>query len=97
MCNGVGRTFGVSEVRATVHGMHERDIYDGSICAFTSIPLTNTRHKLLKRYSFQRDERIPHPHIRHKSSRDVDHEQQGPLLAGPGAAQKLMTADWRVL
>lgn len=62
-----------------------------------SFPLTNIRHKLLKRYSYQHDERIPHPHIRHKSSRDVDHEQQGPLLARPGAAQKLMTADWRVL
>ena len=46
---------------------------------------------------FSSIERIPHPHIRHKSSRDVDHEQQGPLLARPGAAQKLMTADWRVL
>lgn len=27
----------------------------------------------------------------------MDHEQQGPLLARPGAAQELMTADWRVL
>lgn len=32
-----------------------------------------------------------------KSSRDLDYEQQGPLLTRPGAAKKLMTVGWRVL
>lgn len=63
----------------------------------TFTPVTNTQHKLLNDIHFSSVETIPHPHIRHKSSRDVDHEQQGPLLPRPGAAQKLMTADWRVL